>query len=185
VDVRTLRSRQAIIEAGLTLFLHNDDATLVDIAKAANLGRATVYRQFTHKEQLQEAIALYCLDRFDEVNGDVEARATDDLDAIRLVLQNTLPLFAEFEFLRKSERFLSNNSEFQARSQTQNDELRDLINLAMKHGLLNDTFSVEWIFHLFEGLLWAGYQATQSGICSSAQAAELAFHSFINGVGQR
>ena len=185
MDVRTLRSRQAIIEAGLTLFIHNDDSTLVDIAKVAKVGRATVYRQFTHKEQLQEAIGLYCLDRFDEVNGDVEARAIDSLDAIRLILQNTIPLFAEFEFLRKSERLLANNSEFQARSQMQNDELRELIELALKHGFLNDAFSVEWILHLFDGLLWAGYQATQSGICSPAQAAEFAFYSFKNGVCHR
>jgi hypothetical protein len=80
---------------------------------------------------------------------------------------------------------LANSSEFQARVQAQNDELRELIDLALKHGHLNDGFSVEWIFHLFEGVLWAGYQATQSGACSPVQAAELAFSSFKNGVCHR
>lgn len=182
MDTRTLRSRQAIIQAGLTLWLNNDDSTLVDIAKVAKVGRATIYRQFADKERLQVAIALYCLDRFDEVNSHVEAEATDALDAIRLILKNTLPLFAEFTFLSKSERLLSNNSKFQIRLQAQNDELRDLINQALKQGLLNDKFSAAWIFHLFEGVLWAGYQALETGLCSPTQAAELAFSSFKSGV---
>lgn len=185
MDIRILKSKQAIIQAGLTLFNHSDDSTLVDIAKAANVGRATVYRQFAHKEQLQVAIALYCLDRFDEANSHVEAQAIDSLDAIRLILKNSIPLFAEFAFLSKRERLLIDNGEFQARAEKQNDELRDLIKIASTQGFIDKKFSVDWIFHLFEGLLWTGYQATQSGIYDSAQAAELAFYSFKNGVCQR
>lgn len=74
------------------------------MAKRAEVGRATVYRQFKHKEALQEEIALYCLDRFDEVNMSVENKAKDSLDAIRLVFENTLPLYEEFAFCKSSRR---------------------------------------------------------------------------------
>lgn len=74
MDARTNNSRKKIIQSGLKLFIQNEDSTLVDVAKRAEVGRATVYRQFKHKEALQEEIALYCLDRFDEVNMSVEIK---------------------------------------------------------------------------------------------------------------
>ncbi|WP_371195954.1 TetR/AcrR family transcriptional regulator [Glaciecola sp. SC05] len=182
MDIRAIRSRRAIMQAGLKLFIQNKESTLVDIAKDAQVGRATVYRQFDDKESLQEAIGLYCLDRFDDVNKHLEKQAQDSLDAIRLILQNTLPLYLEFTFLNKFESVLVHSKKFQFRMKKQDDELRSLISLALDQGRLNNSYSVEWIFCYFEGLIWAGYKAIQSGEYTSKQAAELAFGSFKNGV---
>ncbi|KPH64652.1 hypothetical protein AMS58_10905 [Pseudoalteromonas porphyrae] len=183
MDVRISRSKQLIIQAGLKLFLQNADATLVDIAKHANVGRATVYRHFESKEILQKAIAFYCLERFDSVNKDVDRQAKDHLDALRLILKNTMPLFAEFSFLSKMEQVLIDDADFQARSKQQNDEMRELISLVIKHKKISDNFSVSWVFHLFEGLLWVGYQAIHSGEHSPESASNLAYATFLNGVG--
>ena len=182
MDARTIRSKQAIIQAGLKLFIQNEDATLVDIAKAAGVGRATLYRQFKTKEDLQESIGLYCLERFDEVNLNLEEQSSNPLDALRLVFQNTLLLYSEFTFLSKFEIFLTSSEKLQTRMRAQDDELRDLISLNLKHGFICDTYSVDWVFFFFEGLLWAGYQAIRSGHCDSAQAAALAFQTFNHGV---
>jgi AcrR family transcriptional regulator len=182
MDVRAIRSRQAIIQAGLNLFIQNEDSTLVDIAKAADVGRATLYRQFKTREDLQESIGLYCLDRFDEVNLNVETQASNPMDALRLVLQNILLLYSEFTFLSKFEIFLTSSEKLQSRMRAQDDELRDLISLNLKQGFICDTYSVDWVFFFFEGLLWAGYQAIRSGRYDSAQAAALAFQTFNHGV---
>ncbi|MBU1435902.1 TetR/AcrR family transcriptional regulator [Paraglaciecola sp.] len=182
MDVRAIRSRQAIIQAGLKLFIQNEDSTLVDIAKAADVGRATVYRQFKSREDLQESIGLYCLDRFDDINQNIEAQASNPMDAIRLVLQNILLLYSEFTFLSKFESLLTSSEKLQSRMRAQDDELRDLISLNLKQGFIRDTYSVDWVFFFFEGLLWAGYQAIRSGHFDPLQAAALAFHTFNHGV---
>lgn len=182
MDIRTIRSRKAIIQAGLKLFIQNEDSTLVDIAKAADVGRATLYRQFKTREDLQECIGLHCLDRFDEVNVDVEAQARNPMDALRLILQNLLPLYPEFTFLSKFEVVLKRCKTLKSRMREQDDELRDLISLNLQQGFISDEYSVDWVFFFFEGLLWTGYQAIRSGHCDSAQAATLAFQTFVHGV---
>jgi AcrR family transcriptional regulator len=185
MDARAIRSRQAIIQTSLILFIQNEDSTLVDVAKASNVGRATVYRQFKSKEELQECIGLYCLDRFDDINKHIEKQARDSLDAIRLVLQNTLLLYSEFTFLSKFENFLKNSPNLQSRMEAQNDELRDLLTLTLKQGFISNKYSVEWVFCFFEGLLWAGYQAVRSGFFDSEQASALAFNAFKHGVSDK
>ncbi len=182
MDARTNNSRKKIIQSGLKLFIQNEDSTLVDVAKRAEVGRATVYRQFKHKEALQEEIALYCLDRFDEVNMSVENKAKDSLDAIRLVFENTLPLYEEFAFLQKFEKMFQKSEKLQVRMQQQDNEIRELIKLAKDEGLLSKHFCVDWGFYFFEGLLYAGYKMSHLDNYSSGKAAHLAFLSFKSGV---
>jgi AcrR family transcriptional regulator len=146
------------------------------------VGRATVYRQFKDKHELQALIAWYCLDRFDAANILVEKHAKDPLDAIRLVIQNIIPLYSELTFLNKFERPLKSNDELQLKMQQQDNEIRDLIDLAVNQGLICDKYTVDWVFYFFEGLLWAAYKTSQLGSHSSAKAADLAFSSFKNGV---
>lgn len=182
MDARTNKSRKKIIQAGLKLFIQNEDSTLVDVAKEAEVGRATVYRQFKHKGALQEEIALHCLDRFDEVNVSVENNAKDSLDAIKLVFENTLPLYEEFAFLQRYEKMFQESEKLQLRIQEQDNEIRELIRLAKDEGLLSKHFSVDWVFYFFEGLLYAGYKTSHLDNYSSVQAAHLAFLSFKSGV---
>ena len=60
-DARTVKSQQALIQSGLILLNKNKGISLSDIAKEANVGRATLYRLYDSKEALVEAIAVWCL----------------------------------------------------------------------------------------------------------------------------
>ncbi|MBT0587358.1 TetR/AcrR family transcriptional regulator [Alteromonas oceanisediminis] len=182
MDVRISRSKQLIVKAGLELFLKNADATLVDIAKHANVGRATVYRHFESREILQKEIAFYCLKQFDRVNKDVGQQAKDHLDALRLILKNTMPLFAEFSFLSKMEQLLIDEGDFQSHFEQQNDEMRELINSLIINKKISNNFSATWVCDLFEGLLWVGHRAIERGEHNPESAADLAYATFLNGV---
>jgi AcrR family transcriptional regulator len=61
------RNRDRILEAGSALLSANPSATLADIAQAAGISRATVYRHFTDVEALRAAL----LDEAQEVGREL------------------------------------------------------------------------------------------------------------------
>jgi len=72
-------SRQRIIEAAITRFgnIGAADTTMEDIAAEAGLGRKTLYRTFSNRSALVEAVAVYRLDHMvDLVNLQLRKCAT-------------------------------------------------------------------------------------------------------------
>ena len=99
LDARAQRSRDALLKSGLALLNSNKEASLSEIATHANVGRATLYRQFETREQLVKEIAIYCLKSLDKACEPIDKKAKSAVDAIRLMFEYTLPLNQELQFL--------------------------------------------------------------------------------------
>lgn len=182
-DARKQRSLKAITQAGLKLLAHNDETTLVDVAKEAGVGRATVYRAFANKNELVRAVAIYCLERIDEVNIQVEQQATSVLDAIRLILVNTLPLTEEFAFLAKVGTLCAEDEQIKAHIAAQDETMLQLFRDGMTTGEIAAKFDESWLVLFFEGLAWSAIRGIVEGKIAVEDAADFAFESFKNGVG--
>lgn len=61
-----LRSRRSILDAARELLADGDDASFAEIAQAANVGQATVYRHFESRGALLAALAEEGMDRLEE-----------------------------------------------------------------------------------------------------------------------
>src|ERR1051325_1928203 len=55
------RTRQAILEAAVTVLSRRPTATLSDVADAAQVGRTTVHRYFPDRASLEDALSLHLL----------------------------------------------------------------------------------------------------------------------------
>ena len=104
-DARTLKSQQALIQAGLKLLNKNNEITLSDVAKEAGVGRATLYRLYENKEALVEAISLYCLQTFEEITQPIEKKAKSCLHAFDMMFELIMPFTEESQFLAGLEYF--------------------------------------------------------------------------------
>src|ERR687891_1588268 len=69
------RNIAAILDAGLACFSRNADASLTDVARAAGVGRVTLYRHFPSREALVDAVLAHAIGRADTALG---AGAVDD-----------------------------------------------------------------------------------------------------------
>lgn len=77
-----LRSRRAILDAAHELLSHGGDASFADIAYAAGVGQATVYRHFENRQDLFAALAEEGMARLEER---VEATPVDAASFERLL----------------------------------------------------------------------------------------------------
>jgi TetR/AcrR family transcriptional regulator, mexCD-oprJ operon repressor len=69
------RNIAAILDAGLACFSRNADASLTDVARAAGVGRVTLYRHFPSRQALIDAMLAHAISRADTA---LEAVAVDD-----------------------------------------------------------------------------------------------------------
>lgn len=184
LDPRARRTREALINAGLTLFIKNHEAKLTDVAQLAEVGRATLYRQFDTKEALLESIALECIERFDEACKPIDTQAKSAVDAIRLMFLYCLPLTSELQFLTQLDSYLSQNSKLMKVYDKQRQEMAELIDEAKKEGALCDTMPTDWIIEVIDGLMYSLYLTRQRTEMTDEQAAMLAFTTLMKGISQ-
>lgn len=177
-DKRAQRSQKALLRAGLEQFNINREASLSDIAAHANVGRATLYRQYENRESLVKAVALYCYERFDEVTSDIESEATSGFNAIQIMFMRVMPLTEEFQFLINLENFINDCPEIDEINERHEQEMLELIDYTKKEGSIDKSIPSSWITHFIDGLFVAGWLHLRSEKCSADEVAELAFQSF-------
>lgn len=177
-DARTVKSQQALIRSGLVLLNKNKGISLSDIAKEANVGRATLYRLYDSKEALIEAIAVWCLEQFDSATQHIEKEARSHMQAIQMMFDALMPFTEEFRFIAELEYFSGCSDKIERIIEQQDTELRQLIDDAKRHGEIDKGMPTTWLLHLVDGLFYTGYYQQEKAGFSAKQAAELAYESF-------
>ncbi len=183
LDARAERSLQALMRAGLELLNQNKEASMSDIALRAKVGRATLYRHFETREQLIRAIARHCLDRIDKACQPIEAEAESAIDALRLLFRYIMPLTAELQFLMRLDAVAEQDPELLAMHSKQQQDLRNLVQLAKLEQTVDAQLPTEWIINLIEGVLYAAWLTMHEQSLAADEAAELAFRAMTRGIG--
>ena len=96
-DKRLIQSEQSIIEASIQTLLINPSASMSEIASAAGVGRATLYRHFESREALIEKLILLSVEELS-----VAAKQIQHLsgrEAIEAYIDVKMPLADRFHFL--------------------------------------------------------------------------------------
>lgn len=182
VDARIQKSKDALILSGLNLINKNKEVSITEIAKDAKVGRATLYRLFSSKEVLVEAIALHCVNIFTETTAPIDKLAKSHLHAIALLFEFALPLTQESQFLASLEYFSEKIPEVESIIAQQDQALLALFEGAKAEGSIDKNIPTSWLLNLVEGLFFAGWlQQTKNGM-SAKQTAELAFNCFVGAV---
>jgi AcrR family transcriptional regulator len=81
-----LRSRRAILDAAHELYSDGGDASFAEVAYAAGVGQATVYRHFDNRHDLFAALAEEGMDRLERKVAARAVSANSFEDLLRLIL---------------------------------------------------------------------------------------------------
>lgn len=182
LDARIQKSQTAILSAGMELLSSNPEATLSDIAQHAGVGRTTLYRLYETKEQLIKAVAIKCLETFNEATAHIEDKAKSGLDAFHLMFKAILPLSTELEFLMKLGDIGENDPDLVAIYDKQHDEIVELVEYAKAEGSIDKKIPTLWIANLVEGLFYSSWLTRNANIMTNDELAKLAFQTLCNGV---
>lgn len=181
-DARSERSRLALIKAGMTLLAETRDASLSDVAQAAGVGRATLYRHFETREQLIDAVAQHCLTAFDVATAHIDQQAKSHLDAVRMLFDVVMPMQEEVTFLMKLDGLIEDNQHIADLYQRQDEELRELFIQCQREQSIRADVPVDWLMTMIDGLFFAAWRMIVEHNASHQDAARLAFDSFCRGV---
>ena len=177
-DARVTKSTEALLKAGLTLLNQNKEASLSEIATVAGVGRATLYRLYKNKEELVKAIAIRCIEEYDEAIKPIDKQAKSYIHAFELLFEFTMPMTEQFQFLINLDYFSPTIPEVEAIFAKQTQEMLELIEAAQKDGCVDKSLPSEWVNNLIEGLFYSSWiQQTDHGT-SAEEAARMAFLCF-------
>lgn len=181
-DARAERSRQALIQAGMVLLAENREASLSDVAQAAGVGRATLYRHFETREQLIEAISIQCVDTFEKETAPIENEAETYLDAVRLLIEKVMPLNKELSFIMKLDSLIDGIDTLTHLYKEQDKATRDLLRQCQKEKSIRQDVPVDWLSAFLDSLFIAAWRMVNEFNTSHREAASFAFDSFCSGV---
>jgi len=178
IDVE--RHHRALLAAAADELARNPDSSMADVAQAANLTRATLYRHFSNRQTLLKAIQAEAL-----------ARASETLIACRLDEGNVLEVLRRvIDSLGKhGMRFriiLMRAPDHNARFLTQRDQvlapLIEVVKRGQAEGDIRADLSPEWIVTAMASLLISAVRAAPTAKHSDAEVSDLIFRTLVGGI---
>lgn len=182
-DRRLVQSEQAIIEAGISLLLVNPAAGMSEIAQAAGVGRATLYRHFETREALIRKLALICLEETDRALEPYEHLSGKAL--IEKIVDVLMPMADRFCFLVNLWSYVENDDEVKSIEARMDGEMRYVLNRAKDAGEIRPDLPTSWLSVLFNNTITSGWMLVNSGEATSDQAASYAKKTFFDGCAYR
>ena len=176
-----LQSRDAIIEAAFQVFSKDPTASLADIAERAGVGRATLHRHFSGRDDLMVALAHSAMRELDEVVDAAVADAPSYTEALKRSLAVVIPLADRQWFLSREP--VEHDPEVMAGYRRQLQELAEAIDAAKAEGTFSAEVPTSWIVQAFDHLVYAAWESVRAGELTTNQAATLAWRTLTDGLG--
>ena len=173
-------TQEAIIEAAFEVLSRNPGASLSEITVRAGVGRATLHRHFTGRDELIQALARTALQEMDAAAQSAAEDAVSYTDALKRVLAALIPLGDRHGFLAREP--IEDVPEIAAALARQKHETRQMIEAAKHEGLFAQDIPTDWITHVFDHMLYVAWQSVKSGEATHRQAAALAWRTLTSGL---
>ncbi|MEM7301486.1 MAG: TetR/AcrR family transcriptional regulator [Pseudomonadota bacterium] len=181
IDKRIVRSEEAILEAGIRVLLTNRSASMLEIADAAGIGRATLYRHFNSREALVKKLAFSCYENLSSALSPY-ANLTGKA-AIEKIFDIAMPMADRFNFLIRLWSFIEDDEEvLEIERQTQRD-MGYLFAQAKHNGEIDKSIPDVWLTAIFDNTLSAGWELIETDEADTDTATQLAKRSFFKGCG--
>jgi len=169
---KNTKARRALMDSAATLMADNPGITFMEIAKNAGIGRATLYRHFSSREELIRALSLEAVQAVDKASEGIMEKATSFADAILMSLEAVIPLGNRYYFLTRLPEL--EDEEVLAHTSRHNAELLYLIKEAQKEGSIDSAVPAKWAATLFDSLVYSTWTLQKLGEISEEQLHQLA-----------
>lgn len=174
----------AIIDSAAKLIAERGEAaSMEEIATAAGVGRATLYRYFPSREELLRAMALASVQELTLRIREAELDAVGFDEAIARLTRGIIATGSRYVAVNgDSARYGEIHPEFDAEVIA---PIRALFDRAQADGLLRPELSPDLAMQLFSGLVKAAVDATTSGRQGVEEAAAAVASLFLDGARER
>ena len=172
------RNHDAILEAAVQVLAAQPEAGVAESAAAAGVGRATVYRHFTSREELIEALRLHASDEARARFADARVDEGDPVEALERLVSAMLALGDRYRVIFPQDRERSPR-----RSAVLLAPLTRLIARAQAEGAIDPDVPPAWVIASLRALLRAAVGEIEARQLARDLAAQQVVRTLVRGVG--
>lgn len=179
-----MRNVRRIVEVAARLLGENPQAGMNELAEAAGVSRATVYRHFDSRAVLLDAIWRQAVDQGQQALSQSRLQEGSATAALRRLVGAWLDIAERYSFAQLAAQPELNPSQ-QAREHQRRvlrEPLLDLIARGQAAGEFTAVLSPEWSSRVFGALILAGARAVADGTLSREEAPDVVFRSLLEGL---
>ena len=171
-----------MLDASITLLSQNPGASLSDIAQAAGVGRATLYRHFESRDQLIQALIIDSLEATDAALESVRDRQQSAREALEQGMVAVMRIADRFHFLFVNWSWASEDPEVATIYQRQLEELSELVERGKRESAIATDLATDMVVGLIDSLVYAGWWTVHTGSLNTESAGEQAARMLFQGI---
>ncbi|NED96245.1 TetR/AcrR family transcriptional regulator [Phytoactinopolyspora alkaliphila] len=156
------RSIARVIAAARTCLSRDADATIDDIAKAAGVGRMTLYGHFPNRAELVEAAVTDAL-RVGEQKLSAVDLSGDARDALRRLLESSWSLVAESSALLRAAQGVLPAGRLRELHAAPAERVEQLIRRGQEDGVFRTDLPITWLVSAIHNLLHTASEEESTG----------------------
>ena len=181
-DLRIKKSQRALLNASFEVLLINPHASLSEIARQAQVGRATLYRHFPTREALITAIAIESLERVQQSISPIITDGHQGESAIRKMVTALLPLADRFHFLQMVWTIVELDKGVCGLYEKQMGVITQWIMEGQQQGELNADLTPEWIVSVLDSMLYSASWLLATAVMNKEQVEQQLIQTLLNGI---
>jgi TetR/AcrR family transcriptional regulator, mexCD-oprJ operon repressor len=172
------RNHEAILEAAVGVLAAQPEAGVAEIAAAAGVGRATVYRHFATREELIDALRLHAGEEARRRFADARVDEGDPIDALERLVAAMLALGDRYRVI-----FPQDQQARPRRSEVLLKPLTRLIARAQAEGAIDPELPPAWVIASLRALLRTAVGEIEARRLARDAAAARVVRTLVRGVG--
>jgi len=174
------RNVQRILDTASRVLADDQAAGMAEVAAAAGLARATLYRHFPTRADLVAAIRGRA---YDDAATAIAACRLDEgsvSDALRRLVEGLIAVGDRYRFLQNQAE--SEREADRKREQELGQPVLAMIRRGQKSGELSADVSPQWVMRTLEALIRSALHGITDGELTPSQASELVWRTTLHGV---
>lgn len=178
---RQQRTKEKMLSLAMYILAKNPKASLNEIAEAAEVGRATLFRYFKSRNQLLHELVVEADDKLEKATRPIIEKKLSARDTLEEFIRVLVPLGASFHFLN-SEQISSEDSGIADLYRNQLLRLKELSQRLKSEGIVAPDIPLAWIAAVLDNLIYTAWITVSEGDIAPNDAPGLVLRSFLTGL---
>lgn len=176
-------AREALVRAAIGLFAVREGASLDDVATAAGVARATLFRHFGSRDDLVRAAGLQSLAELEDALRRADLAHGTARDRLLRLLEVLVPAGQKLRFVYRCGDLVDDEALRRAEARLDR-HIAPVLDAAVRAGLVARDLGAVWLSEVFEALLYASWTSVARGAVAPADAPQLLMRTLLHGLGR-